>query len=891
MRYLTFTPVESTSFDVCFLVPQLNKLEIQRHYIEPHLQGQEANILAYDLFKEGKRTKVKVQREYLADLLPILVDLQVNYLVVCDAEYFKTLTKAHNVEAALGYVEPCVVDGFEHLQVVYCPNFRSVFYDPEKVAANIRIALTALTNHQSSTYSDPGLDIIKFSEYPSTVEGIESWLKRLLAMDCDLSADIEAFSLKHYDAGIGTISFAWNKHEGIAFAIDLLDDPLDRLAVRGMLRDFFYQYHASGRIMRWHNITYDVYVLIYQLFMKDILDTKGLLEGMKILLANWDDTKLITYLATNSCAGNKLGLKIQAQEFAGNYAVEEIKDIRKIPLPELLQYNLIDSMSTWYVYEKHWNTLVADQQLEVYEDIFKPSVLDVVQMQLTGLPLDMDRVKTVRDILQEISESAVQQMNTNPLLEEFLYEFRLQWIEKENAKLKKKRRSMEEAEAKVSFNPNSNPQLQEFLFGEKHLALPVLDLTDSGNPATGGETLEKLVNHVKDPKVIEFLEALIDYKSVDKILTSFIPAFLNAIQGPDGHHYLFGFFNLGGTKSGRLSSSDPNLQNLPSNVAMKIAAALMTKFGPELEPFIHKGKLLIGKLVKSCFKAPKGWLFCGLDFASLEDRISAVTTKDPNKLKVYTDGYDGHCLRAYSYFEDRMPDIDPQSVESINSIDTKYKDERQDSKAPTFALTYQGTFRTLMMNCGFSEELAKQIETKYHELYVVSDKWVADKLAMAAQNGYVEIAFGLRLRTPLLAQTIRGTSRTPYEAEAEGRTAGNALGQSWGLLNNRAASEFMGNVRTSVYRTRIKPCAHIHDAQYYLIRDDMETLMFMNQHLVRAVQWQDHPDIWHDEVKLGGEVSVFYPDWSVEMTIPNDASREKIQGIIEKHLADLAAKS
>ena len=64
-----------------------------------------------------------------------------------------------------------------------------------------------------------------------------------------------------------------------------------------------------------------------------------------------------------------------------------------------------------------------------------------------------------------------------------------------------------------------------------------------------------------------------------------------------------------------------------------------------------------GKLIKKCFKAPKGWLFCGADFSSLEDYISALTTKDPNKLKVYSDGYDGHCLRAYAYFKDELPEV------------------------------------------------------------------------------------------------------------------------------------------------------------------------------------------------------------------------------------------
>lgn len=63
------------------------------------------------------------------------------------------------------------------------------------------------------------------------------------------------------------------------------------------------------------------------------------------------------------------------------------------------------------------------------------------------------------------------------------------------------------------------------------------------------------------------------------------------------------------------------------------------------------------KLIKSCFQAPPGWLLMGLDFASLEDRISALTSKDPNKLAVYLEGFDGHALRAQAYFGDRMPDI------------------------------------------------------------------------------------------------------------------------------------------------------------------------------------------------------------------------------------------
>ena len=189
-----------------------------------------------------------------------------------------------------------------------------------------------------------------------------------------------------------------------------------------------------------------------------------------------------------------------------------------------------------------------------------------------------------------------------------------------------------------------------------------------------------------------------------------------------------------------------------------------------------------------------------------------------------------------------------------------------------------------MKNCGFSESKARMVETKYQELYKASIAWVQSKLDQAGKDGYVTGAFGLRIRTPLLKQVIRGNRRTPFEAEAEGRTAGNALGQSWCLLNNRACSEFMGKVRSSKHRHDIRPIAHIHDAQYYMIKDDLEVLSYTNKHLVKAVQWQDHPDIWHDQVKLGGELSVFWPSWEKEITIPNGIEGEAIVEVINKAL-------
>jgi DNA polymerase-1 len=220
-------------------------------------------------------------------------------------------------------------------------------------------------------------------------------------------------------------------------------------------------------------------------------------------------------------------------------------------------------------------------------------------------------------------------------------------------------------------------------------------------------------------------------------------------------------------------------------------------------------------------------------------------------------------------------------VEQINSIEKIHKPLRQESKVPTFALTYDGTFNTLMTGSGFSKEKAKLIEARYHELYKVSDDWVSAKLDQASKVGYVTVAFGLRVRTPLLRQVIRKTRATPYEAEAEGRSAGNALGQSWCLLNTRAHMAFMKKVRASKHRLDIRPCSQIHDAGYYLIRDNIKTIQYTNFELVKEVQWQEHPDIRHDLVKLSGKLAVFYPDWGHEITIKNNATEDEIFSTID----------
>lgn len=669
MQHLTFTPDTSQGFPLCFLVPVIRKDEIRKEYIDPFgIPPEEVLVLGLHYSQVSKKTPAAEMKEYVTnELVPVFQDMGVEYILVADADYFKTLTKATKIDVNLGYVLDCAYGPWK---VAYVPNFRAIFYDPDKIRAKIKQAITAVVAHATDSYEEPGNDIIKFSAYPRTLIDIKQWLNKLLEMNMPLSIDIEAFDLKHHRAGIGTITFCWSEHEGIAFAVDYQEIPgateapfgrqVRNEPVREALREFFGAYLQKAI---YHSISYDVYILIYQLYMADVLDTKGLLNGLKIMLRNWDDTKLITYLATNSCAGNRLSLKDQAQEFSGNYAESEIEDITRIPLPKLLRYNLIDGLSTQYVYKKHYNTMVRDQQLDIYETLFKPATVDIIQMQLTGLPIDLNQVKKVKGYLTVIADNAIDSMRGSRLIQEYEYRRLEQFTAQKNAEWKKKRATVQEMleaskttesiRKEITFNPNSGPQIQEILYDM--CGLPVINLTDNKQPSVDRDTLQSLVNHAQTQEVKDFLLSMLDYGAVNKILTSFIPAMEDAVPGPDGWHYLCGNFNLGGTLSGRLSSSDPNLQNLPANVFMALNAVLAQLLGKDLEPYTIKGKLSLGKLIKSCFKAPPGWLLCGLDFASLEDRISALTTKDPNKLKVYTDGYDGHSLRAFAYFGEEMP--------------------------------------------------------------------------------------------------------------------------------------------------------------------------------------------------------------------------------------------
>ena len=260
-------------------------------------------------------------------------------------------------------------------------------------------------------------------------------------------------------------------------------------------------------------------------------------------------------------------------------------------------------------------------------------MLDTVRLllitELSGMPINMDRVNEVDIILSAEEQKALMYLDKQPEIEETIKRVRQDKVDKKNLTLKTIQHNVDmPIYQSIGFNANSSDQLCILLYDV--LGLPIIELTKTKQPSVKSKIIEDLKMYAKDESQIRILDALIDYQSVNKILSTFIPAFKKAILKPDGCYYLHGNFNIAGTVSFRLSSSNINLQQLPSS-----------------------GRL--GKLIKYCFVHPEGTVMLGADMNSMEDMVNALLTRDKNKMAVYIDGYDSHSLRSYYYFRDKVP--------------------------------------------------------------------------------------------------------------------------------------------------------------------------------------------------------------------------------------------
>lgn len=668
MTCLTYETCDTYRIAILLKSTSFDRTSITTNYVVPLNTACESldkkDYIAYSLqYNASGKAPVKYIKTMLDNMLPDILADGIEYIYCADANFFKVLSGHSKAEVHLGYSQLCKYKGYENIKLVLGVNHTSVIYHPLN-QNKLDLSLKALSDEINGKVSQYTKNFLTSAEHITRIEHMQAMLETLLDKPV-LAVDVETFSLKHNNASLGTIGFAWSETEGVAMSVDYkmyshgkyYGKQVLSILKRKLLRRFFEKY--TGKLI-FHNASFDIKILVYSLFMDSLGDTRGLLTGLDCLTRNFDDTKLISYLALNTTAEDlDLSLKGLAHSYAGNYAKEDIKNICLIPLSDLLEYNIIDCCCTVWVYNTYFNTLADTQQVAIYEELLLPSVKTIVQMELTGMPLCPARVARVKYELQLIAAKHMVTIKQSESIIEVQAILKEAAHKKDYADRVGKAKKPEKIKEKdfdtfpdVVFNPASTKHMQALLYDL--LKLPIIEKTDKGFPACGAGVIEKLFNHTKDTMTLDLLSAIIGYSKVQKILNTFITAFEQAISHDDGAStvYLHGSFNIGSTVSGRLSSSNPNLQNLPANS-------------------------LYGKLIKSCFQPDNRELFVGADFNALEAVVNALTTQDPNKLTVYENNLDSHCWNTFGYWPDKMPDIKAQ-INLSKQSGKFYKQKQED---------------------------------------------------------------------------------------------------------------------------------------------------------------------------------------------------------------------
>ena len=514
--------------------------------------------------------------------------LGIDTLIVADSKYFEYLTGTKGLEKQIGKKFECVLSGYEHITVLPALNYKLLEMTPEKRKLQTK-AFETVGHVVNGTYEEAQafkFDMFKVLGHPKELNELHKHKT--------LAIDIETTGLRFERDELVSISFSWD--ESSAYVIPIhreLQDANNELRERKWkvaLKEFFTLYNGVKVL---HNGLFDAKFLIRHLFMEDLLDNQGRVEGVDCMTKNesLDDTMIMAYLCLNSTSRTSLSLKDLSYEFLGDYGVD-VKEVLKLNKDVLLDYNGRDTVGTFWVYNKYRKLLVEEAQEEIYNGVFKASFKYLLNMMLSGLPLSKSRTEEVTKEVQDTYNKAIKDLQSNDYVKLAVKQLRVEAADKYNSKTKVKKKTYSDF-SDMQFNPNSSNQLRVLLFDV--MGYDVKEETKKGAPSTSRSVIEEYLEEDPLAERIDVLEALIAISKTSIILTTFLQTFrdlwTDVGQGDLGR--LYGNQRLGGTISGRLSSNSPNFANMPSG-----------------------GKM--GKLIKSCFQAPEGYLFVASDYAALE---------------------------------------------------------------------------------------------------------------------------------------------------------------------------------------------------------------------------------------------------------------------------------
>lgn len=277
------------------------------------------------------------------------------------------------------------------------------------------------------------------------------------------------------------------------------------------------------------------------------------------------------------------------------------------------------------------------------------------------------------------------------------------------------------------FNLGSPKQLGVILYDK--LGLPVLKKTAKGQPSTAEEVLAKLAeDDYPLPKV------LMQYRSMSKLKSTYTDRLPEQINPRTGRIHTS--YHQAVASTGRLSSSDPNLQNIPVRTAE-------------------------GRRIRQAFIAPPGYKLLAADYSQIELRIMAHLSRDEGLLNAFRNNLDVHTATAAEVFKVELKDVS--------------SDQRRSAKAINFGLIYGMGAQKLGKDIGVDTKTAKAYIDTYFARYPGVREYMDRTRAQAAEQGYVETLFGRRLYLPEInsnkPQERAGAERTAINAPMQGTAA------------------------------------------------------------------------------------------------------------------------
>ena len=490
-------------------------------------------------------------------------------------------------------------------------------------------------------------------------DALNVWLAKLAAAPL-ISFDTETDSLDYMQARIVGLSFAVAPGEAayVPLGHDYAGAP-QQLNRETVLAAFKPLLEDPARPKLGHHLKYDTHALA----------NYGIaLTGQRFdsMLESYVLNSVATHHDMDSTAEKYLGIKtIHFEDVAGKGAKQIT--FNQVDVDRAAEYSAEDADVTLRLHLTLWPQIEAIPALKaVYETIEQPLVPVLYRMERTGVLVDRELLRT------QSSELAARMLELQ---------------------------AQAHTEAGGVFNVDSPKQLQEILFGK--LGIPVVRKTPTGQPSTAEDVLDELAATYPLPKLI------LEYRGVAKLKSTYTDKLPEQINQATGRIHTS--YHQAVAATGRLSSTDPNLQNIPIRTQE-------------------------GRRIRQAFIAPLGYSLVAADYSQIELRIMAHLSGDASLLQAFAEDRDVHQATAAEVFATPLSEVSA--------------DQRRSAKAINFGLMYGMSAFGLARQLGIGRGDAQKYMDLYFERYPGVKRYMEETRRQARETGFVETVFGRRLYLP-----------------------------------------------------------------------------------------------------------------------------------------------